>query len=463
MILGALAFSGCAHFPVNAPLATMDASTEYRFGQASSPTNSEELLLLLAFSGGGTRAAAVACGVLEELAHTEVGPPGERYPLLAEVDAISSVSGGSFTAACYALWGDRFFTDFEPKFLKKSIQSALLCRTLTPRGAIRLASSTFSVSDLAAEYYDHILFKGATFGDLAARPGRPFLFINATDLTPGEPFEFTQDQFDLIGSDLSQFPLSRAVAASAAFPVLLSPITLKNYSSTCSRPEPEWIRSALADPGTSVRKKNRALAARSYCMDGERRRFIHLLDGGIADNLGLRSLVEGVIERRSPDPVPRALDRQKIRRVAVIIVDAEVGAELGAESKEQAPPIQEQLGRVMHTMLRRYSLETVELFKESARRLTRRNESLPQETRPDEGSAQPGDAPPVVSLYTVELHFGRLAEESDRQFFNSVPTRLQLPSKMVDRLRQMARKALARNEEFRRLVSDLDASRASEP
>lgn len=282
-----LFISGCAHYPVNAPLATVDTRTGYRFQNMASPTNSPELLLMLAFSGGGTRAAALAYGVLEELARTEVGPPGEQHRLLDEVDLISSVSGGSFTAAYYALWGDRIFTDFEPRFLKKHVENGLLLRTLAPWNRVRLASPKFTRSDLAAEYYDHLLFDGATFGDLAARPGHPFLIINTTDIALGARFEFTQDEFDLIESDLSQFPIARAVAASSAIPVLLSPIVLKNYSAGHQTPEPEWIRVALTNPAASNRLKNLALQARSYS-DGDRRRFIHLLDGGITDNLGLR-------------------------------------------------------------------------------------------------------------------------------------------------------------------------------
>ncbi len=190
----ALLISGCAHYPVNAPLAAVDARTGYRFQNVASPTNSQDLLLMLAFSGGGTRAAALSYGVLEELARTQVGPLCEQHRLLDEVDVISSVSGGSFTAAYYGLWGDRIFSDFEPRFLKNHVENGLLLRNLAPWNRVRLASPKFTRSDLAAEYYDHLLFDGATFGDLAARPGRPFIIINATDIALGARFEFTQDQ-----------------------------------------------------------------------------------------------------------------------------------------------------------------------------------------------------------------------------------------------------------------------------
>ncbi len=413
-------------------------------------------MLLAAFSGGGVRSSAVAYGVLQELARTEVGAPGQRHPLLTEVDAISSASGGTFTAAAYALWGERLFVDFEEQFLKRQIENALVLRTLTPRNRIRLASPTFNLSDLAAEYYDRLLFKGATYRDLAAIPGRPFLLVNATDFGLGERFQFTQDQFDLIGSDLSQMPLSRAVAASLAFPVLLSPIVLKNYSSTCVRKEPEWIHDVLADPGASVRQKHRALAARSYCTNAEQRPFIHLLDGGIADNQALLSLAE-VLDRTSARDGSGEPALRKVRRIAVIIVDADVGAETYSDVRERPPPVHDLFSGVFLTMLRRYSFESAELFRESAQRVARENETARRAAGLDREASPTEGAP--ASLYMIELHFGRLANETDRKFFNSVPTRLQLPPKSVDRLLQLARSELGRNEEYQRLVRDLAESR----
>ena len=68
--------------------------------------------------------------------------------------------------------------------------------------------------------------------------GRPFISINATDINYGSVFAFSQDQFDLICSDLSSFPIASAVAASNGFPVLFTPITLTSYSAQCGGREP---------------------------------------------------------------------------------------------------------------------------------------------------------------------------------------------------------------------------------
>ncbi len=103
VLIVAWLISGCAHYPVNAPLPAVESHSGYRFQNSASRTNSGDLLLMLAFSGGGTRAAALSYSVLEELSKTQVGPPAGQHRLLDDVGLISSVSGGSFPAAYYAL------------------------------------------------------------------------------------------------------------------------------------------------------------------------------------------------------------------------------------------------------------------------------------------------------------------------------------------------------------------------
>jgi NTE family protein len=450
LLLSALLISGCAHYSVNAPLRSANPESGYRF-QTMARTNSEDLLLILAFSGGGTRSAALSYGVLEELRKTEVGSSGNEHRLLDDVGLISSVSGGSFTAAYYALWGDRIFTEFEPRFLKKRVQTGLLLRTLAPWNGIRLASPGFGRSDLAAEYYDRLLFNHATFGDLMTRNGRPFLSVNATDIGSGARFEFTQDEFDLIGSDLSQLPVSRAVAASSAFPVLLTPVVLKNYSAEQRQPEPEWIHNILDDPDASSRLKYVASQARTYV--GGRRHFIHLLDGGLSDNLGLRGALDRAMAREEYMRIP-GVPPKLPRRIAVIVVNAHTDSDYGWDSNEYSLGLGALLGSLSQVAVSHYSFETVELFREVMTRVSR-------ERADSSGKVTDGE-PPEIATYIIELHFRQLANESDRRFFNSVGTSLQLPSKTVDRLRELAARELSGKKEFKRLVADL-RSQANKP
>ena len=104
----ALVLGGCASRPVNPPITQADPRSGYRLETRQAEVKNKNNLVVLAFSGGGTRAAAFSYGVLEFLRRTEIeGPLGNRIRLLDEVDVITGVSGGSFTALAYGLYGEQ--------------------------------------------------------------------------------------------------------------------------------------------------------------------------------------------------------------------------------------------------------------------------------------------------------------------------------------------------------------------
>ena len=458
--LSALLLGGCAHYPVNAPLTHGATGAGYRFNNLTHTNNSDSLFVVLAFSGGGARASALSYGVLEELARTQIVWEGTRRRLLDEVDLISAVSGGSFTAAYYALYGDRIFNDFASVVLKRNIQGRLLALYSSPVNWARLASPKFSRIDMAAEYYDRHLFGRHTFGDLLTQGRRPFLMINATDMSLGSRFEFTQDQFDLLCSDLSRFPLGRAVAASSAFPVVLSPLTLRNYAGSCDAPEPGWIQSALADASASTRRRNQALEARAY-LDSTNRPFIHLLDGGLADNLGLRGPLDAILAR---DNVWRTLPRvqmDQMRKIVLIVVNASIPPDGSADRREKSPGLREVVEAAGRVPISRYSFETVELFKESIEKWQREINDRRRSANgpvPAASGGNAGNVPPdELQCYPIEVNFDALPDEAERKFFKSLPTSFKLPPKTVDRLRAVAAALLRQSEGYRKLLHDLNS------
>ena len=171
-----LLLGACATRPVNPPITQADASTGYRLEVRQAQVKNKDNLIVLAFSGGGTRAAAFSYGVLEFLRRTEiVGPKGNKGRLLDEVDVITGVSGGSFTALAYGLYGEKLFDEYEQRFLKRNVQGEIITRTLSPVSWGKLSSPGWGRSELAAELYDEILFHGATFGDLDRGAGQLIL------------------------------------------------------------------------------------------------------------------------------------------------------------------------------------------------------------------------------------------------------------------------------------------------
>ncbi len=192
----------------NQAIESWDGDALLRPSPLASPGRSGELLLALTFSGGGTRAAAFAFGALQELAATRVKLGGQERRLFDEIDLISSVSGGSFTAAYLGLRGEKIFDDFEEVFLRRNIQASLVLELLRPVNWLRMFR--IDRSQLAARYYDRAIFEGASFADLR-RPDAPQVVINATDLATASRFPFNPFSFGLICSDLDSYPVALAV------------------------------------------------------------------------------------------------------------------------------------------------------------------------------------------------------------------------------------------------------------
>ena len=431
---------GCAHRRANVPLAKVDHSTGYYFHPGGRTNQSDDVLFALAFSGGGTRAAAFAYGVLEELRDTKL--PGDgAHSLLNEVDVISSVSGGSVTAAAYGLYGDRVFDMLEPAFLKRNVQSSLVLQTLNPLHWPALWSSTYGRSELMADFYDRTLFHGATFDALRTNGG-PFLVINGTDITTGTRFDFTQHSFDLICSDVSKYPLASAVAASSAVPGALTPITLKNFAGGCGCTAPDWIGAALQRDVGRISRRARVLS--SY-LDSTNRPYVHLVDGGVSDNIGLQPMIDYV------DSIPLSPERRKeltgmrAHKIVLIIVNAYASPDRDWD-KHESPPgsISLAAAAASHTLDQR-SLDSVDNLKEGLTALRARL-----------------DLPPDVKLYPVFLSFTNFRDLKQQRFYLNLPTSFFLPATDVDKLRLAGRELLRDDANFQELLKDLGATRSAD-
>jgi NTE family protein len=450
LLAGALAL-GCAHYPLNLPIKEYHPGTGYRGKNVKAPESSDKLLLLLTFSGGGTRAAALSYGVLEVLKETEVTIDGRKRRLLDEVDGISSVSGGSFTAGYYGLFEDRIFQDFEKKFLKKNIQGALIARALlNPVNWFRLFSSTFDRSDLAAEYYDKHIFEGGTFGELTTRGG-PIIIINATEMTYGTRIGFTQDWFDVFCSDLSKFPVARACAASSAVPMLMSPITLRNYAGTCGYKISEEVAELL---------KGRTASARQFylanniepLLDSKEKPYIHLVDGGVTDNLGLRAILDRVILTGSFWESIKGTPLEKVQKVVFIVVNAETQQDNKWDKLLTPPSFGAMFSSYSSIAIEQYNKETIALLRDSMKSWA--DEVRTQRCKGGEIKIESGSCGDI-KIYLIEVNFDSVKDHKERLYFKRLPTSFKLTSDQVDKLRGVAHRIMAESPDFQGLLNDL--------
>ncbi|MCP3850663.1 MAG: patatin-like phospholipase family protein [Gammaproteobacteria bacterium] len=397
---------------------------------------SNDIKMFLSFSGGGTRAAAFSYGVLETLRDTEISYNNETSNMLSQVDVISSISGGSFTSAYYGLYGNKIFDDFEKDVLKRDIQKDLVSGLLNPLNWFKFTNSGFDRTELAINYYDEHIFKGATFADF--RKDMPFIQINATDLSGGQSFIFKQEYFNLLCSDLSQFKISRAVAASSAVPVAFAPITLKNYEN-CGDYEPTLSVTEIKD-SDNFRSKSMKESLARY-LDKQSVKYVHLVDGGIADNLGVRVLYDTVNIIGGVSELNTKMDMKPPRYMVVIIVNAAVSPEKEMDGLPDEPPLGAQVDAVTSAQIDRYSLESIQLMKDS---LTKWTAKLSK----DSGNE--------VKPFFIQIDFKGLQDKQQNMIANKVSTSLALPAEQVDGLRKAARLLLTESPEFQKLIAELN-------
>lgn len=402
------------------------------YGIRNIPTDSQrsnDVTIALAFSGGGTRAAALSYGVLKALRDTVIPIDNEPRRLLDEVDVISSVSGGSFTAAYFGLHGDDIFHDFEGKFLRRNVTGELVYGLFNPL----LWFSSRGRTEMAVDYYEQSIFGGATFSDLQKQNG-PLIVINATDLGSGMRFSFLQEYFDLLCSDLSSYPISSAVTASSAVPILFNPVVVKNYSG-CTPALETWIESMAPQLTLSNRLTTTIDNLKTYKLK-QQRPYIHLVDGGVTDNLGLLALYEIIEIGGGAQSFLSTLGVKPAKNMIFISVNASTVPQYNIEKSNVIPPIESTLNAVSDIQLHRYNDATLQLFKDSIKRWS------------DDVSTKDHKVTP----YFIELDFKSIQRKDRRLFFNQIPSSLSLTQDQIDNLIKIGHELLLNNPEFKKFL-----------
>lgn len=241
--------------------------------------------IALALSGGGYRAMLFHVGALCRL--NEVG-------LLGKLRRISSVSGGSITAGYLGLvWNKLQFNAGKAANFGLFVDGVrTMADTTVDVGAV--FGGIFlpgSISDRVAKAYDEVLFEGAMLRDLPddSATQAPRFVINATNIQTSVLWRFSRPYMGDYRVGLVDNPdvkLCAAVAASSAFPPILSPMTLP-----------------ITQPVRPI--KGADLNRPPYTTQAV------LSDGGVYDNLGLETvkrfstlLVSDAGQKISPEESP---------------------------------------------------------------------------------------------------------------------------------------------------------------
>jgi len=465
-VIAFFVITGCANRPLNQPLESVDPSSGYRGNVVvpKRPNNDPSALFVLSFSGGGTRAASLSYGVLEELRRVEfnAAADGQTRRLIDEVDVITGISGGSFTALSYALYGERLFQEYEQRFLKRNVQGTLGKRFfLNPANWFRMMSGNYGRSEIAADYYDEILFNQATFNDLLDKDG-PLAIATGTDITAGSRFSFYQDDFDLICSDLGPMRLARAAATSSAVPLVLSPVTLNNYGGHCDYQYPAWAEDIRALNQTQ-RLAGRSLQRYKHMAelrDSTKRPYIHLVDGGISDNIGVRGVLESLEELFLSEDYRMEKGFGGIRHIILLVVNAHSSHDKDWQQKESPPGSFKQLRQSSSVPMDRYSFDTVELMKDRAETAALQRSLKVAEARLAGASEEEAEARfPKIKFHVLEVNFDNLSDAGERNYFLNLPTSFVLEDEQVDRLREVGGRLLRQSPVYQDFIEELSARR----
>lgn len=407
-------------------------------GQWSSRAVERPIIAAVTLSGGGARAAAFGLGVLQELKATKFTLNGETTTLLDELTLISGVSGGSVLAAHYAAFGDESLTRFESEFLLSDFEGGLVQLAVSPRQLYRLSSPWYGRSQVLAERLE-ALYGGRTFGDLLRRPRGPELLVMATDLTTGATFEFTPEQFALMCSDLASVPLSFAVAASSAVPIVLSPMTLRNYAGKCDVQRAEVVSNAVDD---NYRARLLRASAASY-LNAEERPYVHLVDGGLADNLGIRAILDRLISKGSLSASLGEAPPASIRKIVLVAVNSERDLGERIDQSDRLPTTRQVIDTLLFGAGARMTKATLEMMGDDMQRWRREV----AEQRGTLGSPFAADA----ELHVVSVSLHDVEDPALRKSVLTIPTALTISAEQVHLLVEAGREALRRSPEFQHL------------
>lgn len=447
IVLVALGLQGCASYAWDSPAAADVVPTEGGgLAQHADPRGADDTFVVLAFSGGGMRSAAFSYGLLEALRDTRLSVAGRPRRLLDEVDVITSVSGGSYTAAYYGLFGERTFSDFEQKFLKRDIQGGIQSLLLNPLALASMVRSDTSRSDVAAAWLGNEVFDNKTVGEMRRSHG-PMVIINASDINTGITFSFIQQQFDFLCSKIDDYPVSRAVMASSAVPGYFAPIAVRNYAGDCPQRRNSWVRKSLEAADIYSRDYQVARALDRY-MRPKAMPVVRLADGGITDNLGVRgSMMSPVMHLGNVADMAGAFDQQQLDRVSkvlVIVANAQTYEDYGWSRDGRDPGLIGSLSASFDSAIGILNNETIGLarrgFMEWAERVNRRKSRAGK---------------PAVEVSFVALTFDRIRDPVERQYFNSLPMSLALPARQIDELRALAGRLLNESQDYSGFINGL--------
>lgn len=417
----------------------IDPQKGYRLENAMQQALQKENLVIMTFSGGGSRAASLGYGVLEQFQNVSVRPTEKGSTLLQNIDIVYGVSGGSVLAAYFALEGQDIIPKFKNSFLKKNFQKKVINEVFSVSNVPRLTSPQFGRSDLLQEQLNLALYRGKKFADLEQRKG-PFAVINATDMVAGQEVSFTQDFFDWLCVDLNDVEIVRAVAASSAVPLIFSPITQNNHGGACQAESKKELLTQMKVGNRLWLNNFEAMKKRmaSY-QNNEEKPYLHLVDGGLTDNLGLASLLD-MSNLLTVKKLYAELKNYNLRNIVVVNVNAQSELSSHIDKSADVPGIKEVVNTVINVPIDKTTESTVKYSQKFS-------DQWNAYAKHKKGAK--------IKAYFVNLSLKDLPDGQLKNDVLNIGTSFYLPQSDVDKLREAAKILLEQSKEYHKALKAL--------
>jgi NTE family protein len=219
------------------------------------------------------------------------------------------------------------------------------------------------------------------------------------------------------------------------------------------------------NPPRPAARAIRTLRGMQAFSDGKSRPFLHLVDGGVSDNVGMRSVLDTleIMEALQDAGTPTMLDQ--VRRVIVLVVNSVSTPATDWDRSEEPPGAVSIMLKSAGVPIDNFSYESIELLNDMAQRwrtmrLIRNSAAMAANRDP---AVLAATRAPLAEIYAIDVSFSALSDKEEVAYLNSQPTSFVLTDEAVDRLRAAAGKIIMDSPEFQRLLRDVGARIVSEP
>jgi NTE family protein len=169
------------------------------------------------------------------------------------------------------------------------------------------------------------------------------------------------------------------------------------------------------------------------------RPFIHLVDGGVSDNIGVRGVLEFLEEQAASAAFRGEVGFGRIRRIILLVVNSQSSPSTDWDRSEDPPGIVAQLLQSTSVPIDHYSFETIETMKDRAAIMGWQRELHVARARLAGATlAEAEGGMPKLTLEVIDVSFSAIRDPEEKRYFMNLPTSFVLPPDDIDRLRDVA-------------------------